>query len=245
MFTAIKGIIPVLSALLIASTSPFGEKKSEFYYHNLRFLKKSSPPHVMELVKIDNMTHKKPLSMKGVLVTYKNRNAKNVVIAGSFSSWKLVTMDRSKNGIWYHFIEIEYLERDVRYKFNIDGIWIMDPMNSKKIDDGYGSYMSVIDRVRSDEGKYLTYRIINNMIEFRLYKPEARLISIVGDFNNWNPESDLLEKDKNGIWRLGKRLSRGMYRYKYIIDGNWTVDLYNDDTASDGVGGICSLIRVN
>ena len=245
MFTAIKGIIPLVSAVFMAVTANIGDTDNELYYYNLRFLKKAGPPRVMEMVKIENMTHKKPQSMKGVLVTYNNRDAKKAAIAGGFSNWKLVTMDRSKHGIWYYFVEADFLRKDYRYKLNVDGTWIMDPKNPNRADDGYGSYVSVFNNIHNDEGKYLTYLRKGNIIEFRIYNPHARLISIVGDFNNWNPESDLLEKDKKGVWRLEKRLSRGLYRYKYIIDGDWTVDLYNDDTASDGMGGICSLIRVN
>ena len=86
MFTAIKGIIPLVSAVFMAVTANIGDTNNELYYYNLRFLKKSGPPRIMEMVKIDNMTHKKPLSMKGFLVTYNNRDAKKAAIAGPLLS---------------------------------------------------------------------------------------------------------------------------------------------------------------
>ncbi len=245
MFSVFKGLFTVLPVLFMAVTSYSSDTKSENYYHNLRFLKKTAPPREMKLIKFDNAANEKPLAIRGVLITYKNRYVKNVFIAGDFSNWKLLTMDRSKYGVWYYLVEGRYIQKDVRYKFNVDGIWIMDSNNPDKVDDGYGSYVSIIQGVHNDEGRYLTYRKKNkNIIEFRLYNPKAGLISIVADFNNWNPESDLLEKDRKGVWRLEKRLARGLYRYKYIIDGEWTADLYNEKTASDGMGGICSVVMV-
>ena len=245
MFRAIRGIIPILPLLLMAFSLTPDKSNNEIYYNNLQNLKNSGPPQAMKVIKIDNMAYGKSLAVKGVLITYKNRYAKNVMIAGDFSAWKFDLMDRSKYGVWYYLVDGNNLDKDKRYKFFVDGIWTSDPMNSVKMDDGAGSYVSIINEMTGDEGKNLTFRFIDdNTIEFRLYKPQAKLISLVGDFNSWNPESDLLEKDRKGIWKLQKRLSGGIYRYKFIVDGQWVYDLYNDETASDGTGGICSLISV-
>ncbi len=245
MFRAIRGFIPVVPLLLMAFSAAPDGPNTEIYYNNLQNLKNSAPPQVIKAVKIDNIAYGKSMVVKGVLVTYKNRYAKNVMIAGDFSSWKLDLMDRSRHGVWYYLVDGKNLEKDKRYKFIVDGIWTADPMNSVKMDDRAGSCVSIINGMNGDEGKHLTYRLIdNNTIEFRLYEPRAKMISLVGDFNNWNPESDLLEKDRKGIWRLQKRLSGGIYRYRYIVDGRWVYDLYNNDTASDGTGEICSLITI-
>lgn len=242
MFRAIKGIIPILPVFLMAFSSTQDNSHKEIYYYKLDHLKEASAPEQMRAVKIDNG---KTRVIQGVLITYKNRYAKDVKIAGDFSSWDFEEMDRSKNGVWYFLLDGKRFEKDVKYKFFVDGIWIRDPLNPYKTDDGYGSYVSIARGEARDEGRHITFRRIDgDTVEFRLYQPEARLISIVGDFNNWNPENDLLEKDKNGLWRLRKTLPRGIYRYMYIIDGEWTVDLYNDKTASNGTGGICSLISI-
>ncbi|MCU0820980.1 MAG: glycogen-binding domain-containing protein [Spirochaetes bacterium] len=245
MFRAIRAFIPILPLLLMAFSIAPDRPDSEIYYNNLQNLKNSAPPQAMKVVKIDNMANGKSMVVKGLLVTYKNRYAKSVLIAGDFSNWKFDMMDRGRYGVWYYLVDGDKLENDKRYKFFVDGIWISDPMNSVKMDDGNGSYVSVLNGMPEDEGRNITFRFIDdNTVEFRLYNPRARLISLVGDFNNWNPESDLLEKDRNGIWRLRKRLSGGSYRYKYIVDGRWVYDLFNDETASDGTGGICSLIKI-
>ena len=39
---------------------------------------------------------------------------------------------------------------------------------------------------------------------FRLWAPNARAVSVVGDFNNWNPEVNPMTRleHSNGVWEL-------------------------------------------
>lgn len=245
MIKAFKGIITILPILATAFSQTSNNNISEEYYYNLKFLKDSNPPREMKIVRIDNLAYKKSLVEIGVLITYNNRHARDVKIAGDFSNWQNIKMDRGKYGVWYYFLSEFNRKKAVRYKFLVDGIWIMDPKNPYKEDDLIGSYVSIVHPIFGKEGKQLSFRFINRyLVEFRIYRPKARLISIVGDFNNWNPENDLLVKGKDDIWRLKKRLAKGTYRYKYIIDGKWVNDLYNKNTAWDSVVKMYSLISV-
>ena len=159
-----------------------------------------------------------------------------------FQTGSLKDMLKGKFGVWYYFVNS--LEKS-RYKFMVDGIWVSDPINEDKEDDNSGSYVSIVEPGKIADTANLTYRLIDNrIVEFRIFKPKAKFVSVVGDFNNWNPENDLLEKDNNGIWTLRKQLFPGIYKYKYIIDGEWMVDLYNPQTAGDSAEGICSLIKI-
>ena len=243
-----KPIILIIFSIILMALSPISNG-STVYYYNLKFLKKSSPPKKITLVNTSTLILKtKPIS-KGVLFTYKNRSAKKVKIAGNFSDWRTISMKRSDNGVWYHFQRSEYVGIMIHYKFMIDGIWIYDPQNQTMKDDGIGSYLSLIDENIEEEEKdkkHATYRKISEgLVEFRIYKPHAKLISLVGDFNNWNPENDLLKPDKDGVWGIKKIIIPGTYRYKFIIDGKWVPDVYNSQSAVDPVGEPCSLINVN
>ena len=48
-------------------------------------------------------------------------------------------------------------------------------------------------------------------VEFQIYKPNASVISLVGNFNQWNPEHDYLHRDRNGIFKLRKKLRPGIF----------------------------------
>lgn len=212
------------------------------YYHNFQLLKEARPPREMKVINTGNINKGKSLIEYGTLISYKNRKAGNLRIAGDFSNWQPIDMSKSKFGVWYYFLTNTNI---TRYKFMVDGIWINDPVNIEKEDDNSGSYVSIIEQLDQIDNN-ITYRHVEKQIvEFRIFKPKAKFVSIVGDFNNWNPENDLLEKKKNGVWTLTKRLFPGIYKYKYIIDGTWTVDLFNPKTAHDNAEGICSLIKID
>ena len=244
MLIRIKIILSILP--IITAFSPISNEYIKVdYYYNLKFLKNSSHPREIKIINVDNIIYHKRVAEKGLLLTYKNRGAKDVKIAGNFSNWASLQMKRGKYGVWYFFLSGYLLRKEIRYKFLVDGIWIVDPKNHNREDDGIGSYVSIVNLTPPVEGKDLSFRFIDkNLVEFRIYKPHAKLIAIVGDFNNWNTENDLLEKGIDDVWRLRKRLQIGKYRYKFIIDGEWVVDPYNAKSASDEVGGICSVIEV-
>jgi hypothetical protein len=244
MIKKLKLFIILLPLFFTAFSRGDNEIKIEYYY-NLQNLKNSIAPTEMKMIKTENMEKRKSIIEKGVLLTYKNRYASEVKAAGDFSNWQPVKMVRGKQGVWYYFLTELYEDKITRYKFVVDGIWILDPMNIERIDDGSGSYMSILQPISGNDSKMLTFKFISsNEIEFRLYNLKAKYISLVGDFNNWNPENDLLEKDKDGVWSLRKKILPGLYKYKYIIDGEWTLDTYNEKTAGDLAVGICSILRV-
>ena len=109
--------------------------------------------------------------------------------------------------------------------------------------DGAGSYYSEYTLEHIDFEKQVSARVISEemvedldfiTVEFQIYQPKASVISLVGDFNQWNPEHDYLHKDRNGIFKLRKKLRPGEYRYNYIVDGEKILDTYNAETRYRG-----------
>ncbi len=239
--------IKTVFLIIIFSISAFASNHREIpmYYYSLKFLKKADSPVITRMVRVDKISSGKKILSKGILFTYKNRKALDVKIGGNFNFWNPESMQRSDNGVWYFFLEGERAQKKIEYKLNVDGIWITDPKNRNRMDDCSGSYISFVHFQKDREGKQISYRLVDNRtVEFRIYNPQAKLISLVGDFNHWNPENDLLQKGTDGIWRLRKRLPAGTFRYRYIIDGEWSADLYNSRSASDSSGEICSFITL-
>jgi hypothetical protein len=73
----------------------------------------------------------------------------------------------------------------------------------------------------------------------------AKSVSIVSNFNNWNMFGTPLEKVSGG-WICKLDLKQGRYLYKYIIDGDWTADpkTPTDKLLMDGEGhaGLTEII---
>ncbi|MCU0847075.1 MAG: glycogen-binding domain-containing protein [Spirochaetes bacterium] len=239
-----KHLTLVFFALVFAGFSPDKSGLRTENYYNLIFLRSAAEPERMNMIKIDGTSRTLRLK-KGILFTYKNIEARDVSISGNFSGWNIKKMDRSKHGVWYFFLDSFGNVDRVEYKYYVDGIWIMDPENPEREDDGAGSYLSLAKRIKTEDKRHISFQVLgNNSVEFRLYRPGAKYVSLVGDFNHWNPENDVLKKDGKGIWRIQKRLAKGPHRYKFVVDGKWVPDMYNQKSASDNAGEVCSLIVV-
>ncbi|MFH0953149.1 MAG: alpha-amylase family glycosyl hydrolase [Verrucomicrobiota bacterium] len=56
-------------------------------------------------------------------------------------------------------------------------------------------------------------------VTFVLYAPAKHFVSVVGDFNGWDPLADLMSLSPGGGWWLRRRLEPGTYTYQYCLDG--------------------------
>jgi 1,4-alpha-glucan branching enzyme len=76
-----------------------------------------------------------------------------------------------------------------------------------------------------------------NNVEFRLWAPGKRTVAVVGDFNSWDKTKNLLKVDGNGYWTTKVNLSKGEYRYKFVINGELFIgDPYAREVAWDEYG---------
>lgn len=139
-----------------------------------------------------------------------NRNAKKVVLAGSFNGFnkKEIRMYRTTRG-WA--IPLYLKEGTYTYKFIVDGNWVLDPTNKITRNDGKGNVNSVLG--------------IGDPFIFQLKGYTTSLhVYLAGNFNGWNPNELEMEKTPTG-WRLPYILAPGMYEYKFIVnDRQWIVD---------------------
>jgi len=60
--------------------------------------------------------------------------------------------------------------------------------------------------------------------EFKFYAPQAKKVSLAGNFNNWNTKELSAKKDLSGNWSVKLNLKPGKYEYKFFVDGNWVND---------------------
>lgn len=77
--------------------------------------------------------------------------------------------------------------------------------------------------VISDAYKILGSFKSENSVIFRVWAPNAKSVSVVGDFNNWDSTVSPAKMDKNGIWEAELDGIENFTTYKYAItkcDGN-------------------------
>jgi 1,4-alpha-glucan branching enzyme len=61
-------------------------------------------------------------------------------------------------------------------------------------------------------------------IRFSFIAPEAKTVSIAGDFNQWDTSSHPMKKDKKGLWGISVPLPSGQHEYLFFVDGEWLFD---------------------
>jgi 1,4-alpha-glucan branching enzyme len=81
-------------------------------------------------------------------------------------------------------------------------------------------------------------------ISFSLVAPQAGCVSLAGDFNDWNPASHPMKKDKKGIWKISVSLPPGTYQYNFYVDGEWKNDPNCTGHVPNPFGTLNSVKRV-
>ena len=73
--------------------------------------------------------------------------------------------------------------------------------------------------------------------QLRLDAPQARSVSVAGDFNGWRVEATPLRRGEGGTWSVRVPLAAGRrYQYMFVVDGEWVPDPAAP-AADDGFGG--------
>ncbi|MGD8229882.1 MAG: hypothetical protein PVH82_05950 [Desulfobacteraceae bacterium] len=56
-------------------------------------------------------------------------------------------------------------------------------------------------------------------VTFEVFAPRARNVYLMGDFNQWDPGTHPLRRERRGKWRKSLLLAPGRYRYAFLVDG--------------------------
>ena len=72
------------------------------------------------------------------------------------------------------------------------------------------------------------------------------VVYLAGSFNSWDPQGlRMTDKDGNGLYSVSVTLAPGIYEYKFVINGVWTLDPDPDrDWTQNGLGTLNSVLRV-
>jgi hypothetical protein len=62
-------------------------------------------------------------------------------------------------------------------------------------------------------------------VAFLLRRPDAARVSLVGDFNGWDPHATPLARSEDGTWAATVPLAPGRHAYAYVVnDSHWVTD---------------------
>ena len=88
------------------------------------------------------------------------------------------------------------------------------------------------------------FRIGRRRVFFSLKAPDAKAVTVVGDFNDWRPDAHPMKRHETGEWKKHLFLSPGRYEYKFIVDGQWWDDPTNEKKCPNQYGTCNRVLEV-
>ncbi len=120
---------------------------------------------------------------------------------------------------------------------------LLDPDRLKSTNTLYISQLDSVKSGVSVNNQFAAFLIITK-------RDNVTNVSLTGDFNNWNINNLQLKADNttvlsNTIWSITLRLMKGVYMYKFVINGSkFEYDMNNPVFTPDGKGGTNSILLI-
>jgi 1,4-alpha-glucan branching enzyme len=82
-------------------------------------------------------------------------------------------------------------------------------------------------------------------MNFICLAPQAQAVSLVGDFNEWNPAAHPMKRMPDRAWFVTVELNHGHHRYAFLVDGTLTLDPRAQGITHNDKGERVSLVPVS
>jgi 1,4-alpha-glucan branching enzyme len=80
-------------------------------------------------------------------------------------------------------------------------------------------------------------------VEFKVAARQAKMVSVAGTFNGWDPQKNPLKKNGDA-WKTAIALPRGRYEYRLVVDGEWLADPSARESVANPFGSCNSVLTI-
>ncbi len=91
----------------------------------------------------------------------------------------------------------------------------------------------------------LAYKKPLRTVNFICNAPQAKAVSLVGDFNNWDPAANPMKQQPDRAWLLPMELKHGHHRYAFLVDGQLVLDPRAQGITRNEKGERVSMVPVS
>ena len=174
-----------------------------------------------------------------LLLTYEEKNPVRFVGAAfsheNFS--KIHLFEKNQYSIFILSYKIPENIEKTSYRIVVDGLWMTDPNNNKSHKDKLGISLSFLD-IPEPKRYELVSPIIHSqkMVEFLLYSDPKKMVTIIGDFNGWDPFTHRLTEIEPGVYNIKIKMIPGTHYYYYLVNGKKELDSLNFSKAENRNG---------
>lgn len=85
--------------------------------------------------------------------------------------------------------------------------------------------------------------VTGQWVEFSFFRPQASMVHIAGEFNEWRQGELPMSRGGDGYWGARVKLPAGEFRFRYCADGEWFTD-YAAFGVEPSEFGLVSVVRV-
>jgi 1,4-alpha-glucan branching enzyme len=93
--------------------------------------------------------------------------------------------------------------------------------------------------------KRLTPKKVAKPINFICIAPEAKRVSVIGEFNQWEANANPMRRQPDGGWHTQVTLGHGHHKYLFLVDGVTMLDPRASGTVSTPKGEKISIVAVS
>jgi hypothetical protein len=136
------------------------------------------------------------------------------------------------------------------YRLVFDGVWTWDPANPRRVVDGsLGLAVSLAQVPYLSDLHLGLYEILDprdgRTANFLFRGAPGELVTVSGDFDNWDPFIHEMSETEPGVYELALPLTPGTHLYGFVYRGSLVPDPLNTAKASNREGKIVSILAVS
>ena len=152
---------------------------------------------------------------------------------------------RNQNGVYFLVMDLASdMPSTLEYRLIVDGLWQSDPTNQNRARNDQGIILNQISLASTDlpahhgpvQGHF-------GQVEFAYHGKPGQQVSIVGNFNQWDPFAHFLEEGHPGEYHLKLQLPPGTLLYQFVVGTKAFLDPGNAHTGHDAQGGTFSYFE--
>lgn len=171
-----------------------------------------------------------------------DRSARSVAARFDHEGYRILhQFSRNELGVFVLDYPVPEGVREIRYRIVVDGLWMSDPSNPRVQTDELGMEFSLFTLDREPPRAVANPRFEKDgTITFMFRGPPSRRVSIVGDWNGWDPFLDYMTETDRGVYRISLRMRPGRHWYYFVTEGRRVLDVSNPATGTDPEGAAVS-----
>ena len=102
-----------------------------------------------------------------------------------------------------------------------------------------------VETVKKKSRRAPQAKAASKSVSLNYFAPEANTVAVAGDFNSWDVQAHMLERNHDGWWKTNLELAPGRYHYRFVINGEqWSEDPENPNKAPNEFASYNSILDV-